>query len=73
MRRKSRKLALLIALSALWVDIGIASAGPIREMIPNPEKKYSVGENAGMSLDPASGIAIHVAAKKRVPAEKGEA
>jgi hypothetical protein len=32
MRRKSRKLALLIALSALWVDIGVASAGPVREM-----------------------------------------
>ena len=86
MRRKSCKLALLgltwlgytlqiflIALSALWVDIGVASAVPVREMIPNPEKKYSVGENAGKSLDPAGGIAIHVAAKKRAPAEKGEA
>src|SRR5215469_17181620 len=75
MRRKSCKLALLgltwlgytlqiflIALSALWVDIGVASAVPVREMIPNPEKKYSVGENAGKSLDPAGGIAIHVAA-----------
>ena len=83
MRRKSCKLALLgltwlgymlqillIALSALWVDVGIASAGPIREMIPNP-KKYSVGENADMSLDPADGILIHVAAKKQ-PAKKGE-
>jgi hypothetical protein len=53
MRRKSCKLALLgltllgytlqiflIALSALWVDIGVASAGPVRVMIP-------------MSLDPA--------------------
>jgi hypothetical protein len=86
MRRKSRKLALLhltwlgymlqtllTVLLALWVDIGVASAGPVREMIPNPEKKYSVSENAGMGLDPAGGIAIHVAAKKRVPAEKGEA
>jgi len=85
MRRKSRKLALLgltwlgymvpifpIALSALWVDIGVANAGPVREMIPSAEKNYSVGENAGMSLDPAGGIAILVAAKKRVPAEKGE-
>jgi len=83
MRRKSCKLALLgltwlgymlqillIALSALWVDVGIASAGPIREMIPNP-KKYCVGENADISLDPADGILIHVAAKKQ-PAKKGE-
>src|SRR6516225_3117975 len=85
MRRKSCKVALLgltwlgymlqiflIALSALWVDIGVASAGPVRVMIPNPEKKYSVGENAGKSLGPAGGIVIHIAAKKRVPAEKGE-
>jgi hypothetical protein len=86
MRRKSCKLALpdltclgymlqifLIALSALWVDIGVASAGPVRGMFPSPEKKYNVGENAGVGLDSAGGIAIHVAAKKRVPAEKGEA
>ena len=85
MRRKSCKLALLgltwlgcmllvflIALSALWVDIGVANAGPVRVMIPNPEKKYSVAENAGMNLDPAGGTAIHVAAKKHVPAEKDE-
>ena len=85
MRRKSCKIALLgltwlgytlqiflIALSALWVDIGVASAVPVREMIPNPEKKYSVVENAGKSLDPAGGTAIHVAAKKHVPAEKDE-
>ena len=85
MRRKSCKLVLLgltwlgytlqiflIALSALWVDIGVASAVPVREMIPNPEKKYSVVENAGKSLDPAGGTAIHVAAKKHVPAEKDE-
>ena len=65
-------LAFLIALSALWVDIGVASAVPVREMIPNPEKKYSVVENAGKSLDPAGGTAIHVAAKKHVPAEKDE-
>ena len=84
MRRKSCKLALLgltwlgymlqiflIALSALWVDIGVASDGPVREMTPNPEKKYSVGQNAGMSPDPAGGIVIHVAAKK-APAKKGE-
>jgi hypothetical protein len=84
MRRKHCKLALLgltwraymlqiflIALSALWVDSGAASAGPIREMIPDPEKKYSVGENAGMSLDPAVGVVIHVAAKKS-PAKKSE-
>jgi hypothetical protein len=83
MRRKGCKLALLgltwlgymlliflIALSAPWVDIGVASAGPVRVMIPNP-KKYSVGENAGMNLDPAGGIVIHVAAKKP-PAKKGE-
>jgi hypothetical protein len=66
-------LVFLIALSALWVDIGVANAGPVRVMIPSPEKKYSVGENAGMSLDPAGGTVIHVAAKKRAPAEKGEA
>jgi hypothetical protein len=84
MRRKSCKLALLgltwlgyvvqiflIALAALWVNSGVASAGPVREMIPNPEKKYSVGENGGMSLDPAGGIVIHVAAKKS-PAKKDE-
>jgi hypothetical protein len=35
----------------------------VRELIPNPETKYGVGENAGMSLDPAGGIAIHVTAK----------
>jgi hypothetical protein len=65
MRRKSCEAALLgltwlgymlqiflIALSALWVDIGVASEGPVRVMIPNPEKKYSVGENAGKSLGP---------------------
>ena len=79
MRQKNSKLELLgltwlgymllvfvIALSALWVDIGVASAGPVRVMIPNPEKKYSVGENPGKS-----GIVIHVAAKKP-PAKKGE-
>ena len=64
-------LAFLIALSALWVDIGVASAVPVREMIPNPEKKYSVGENTGMSLDPAGGIVIYVTAKKP-PAKKAE-
>ena len=39
--------------------------------IPNDEKKYSVGENAGMKLDTAGGIEIHIAAKKPdgVPAE----
>jgi hypothetical protein len=31
--------------------------------IPNQQKKYSVGENAGMKLDAAGGIEIHVAAK----------
>jgi len=84
MRRRSCKLALLgltwlgyvlqiflVALSALWVNIGVASAGPVREMIPNPGKKYSVGENAGMSLDPTGGVAIHVAANKS-PAKKDE-
>jgi hypothetical protein len=30
--------------------------------IPNPSKKYSVGENAGMKLDDAGGITIHIAA-----------
>jgi len=39
--------------------------------IPNPQKKYSVGENAGMKLDASGGIAIHIAAKQPpgVPAE----
>ncbi len=32
--------------------------------IPNDAKKYSVGENAGMKLNPQGGIEIHVAAKK---------
>ena len=32
--------------------------------IPNDQKKYSVGENAGMKLDEDGGIAIHVAAEK---------
>jgi Collagen triple helix repeat (20 copies) len=86
MRRKSCKLAslgltwlgytlqiFLIAPSALWVDVRVASAGPIRDMIPNLEQNYSVGENAGTGLDPAGGVAIRVAAKKHVPAEKGEA
>ena len=84
MRRKSSKLALLgltwlgymlqifvMALSALWMHMGVASAGPIRNMIPNPEKNYSVGENADVSLAPAGGIVIHVAAKKP-PAKKSE-
>jgi hypothetical protein len=39
--------------------------------IPNKEKKYSVGENAGMKLNASGGIEVHVAAKqpKGVPAE----
>jgi hypothetical protein len=39
--------------------------------IPNKEKKYSVGENAGMKLNAKGGIEIYVAAKqpKGVPAE----
>ena len=39
--------------------------------IPNKEKKYSVGENAGMKLNALGGIEIYVAAKqpKGVPAE----
>jgi len=39
--------------------------------IPNPQKKYSVGENSGMKLDASGGIEIHVAAKQPpgVPAE----
>jgi len=32
--------------------------------IPNDRKKYSVGENAGMKLDPDGGIAIYIAAEK---------
>ncbi len=38
--------------------------------IPNKEKKYSVGQNAGMQLNAAGGIEIHIAAKqpKGVPA-----
>lgn len=39
--------------------------------IPNEQKKYSVGQNAGMKLNASGGIEIHVAAKqpKGVPAE----
>jgi len=39
--------------------------------MPNNQKKYSVGENAGMKLDADGGIAIHIAAKrpKGVPEE----
>jgi hypothetical protein len=39
--------------------------------IPNKEKKYSVGENAGMKLNASGGIEVYVAAKqpKGVPAE----
>jgi hypothetical protein len=32
--------------------------------IPNERKKYSVGENAGLKLDAAGGIAIHIAEKQ---------
>ena len=32
--------------------------------IPNPAKKYSVGENAGYKLDASGGIEIHIAAEK---------
>ena len=32
--------------------------------IPNPQKKYSVGENAGFKLNEEGGIEIHVAAPK---------
>ena len=32
--------------------------------IPNEQKKYSVGENAGMRLDDEGGIEIHIAAEK---------
>ena len=39
--------------------------------IPNKQKKYSVGQNAGMKLNAQGGIEIHIAAKqpKGVPAE----
>ena len=39
--------------------------------IPNSEKKYSVGENAGMQLNTSGGIEIHIAAEQPqgVPAE----
>jgi len=39
--------------------------------IPNKEKKYSVGQNAGMKLNASGGIEIHIAAEqpKGVPAE----
>jgi hypothetical protein len=39
--------------------------------IPNKEKKYSVGQNAGMKLNASGGIEIHIAAAqpKGVPAE----
>jgi hypothetical protein len=32
--------------------------------IPNKQKKYSVGQNAGMKLDDSGGIEIHVAAER---------
>jgi hypothetical protein len=32
--------------------------------IPNDRKKYSVGENAGMTLDEDGGIAIYVSAEQ---------
>ncbi len=32
--------------------------------IPNKEKKYSVGQNAGMKLDASGGIEIHIAAEQ---------
>ena len=39
--------------------------------IPNKQKKYSVGENAGMNLNASGGIEVYIAAKqpKGVPAE----
>lgn len=39
--------------------------------IPNPQNKYSVGENAGMKLDASGGITMYVAAKQPpgVPAQ----
>jgi hypothetical protein len=39
--------------------------------IPNKQKKYSVGQNAGMKLNASGGIEIHIAAEqpKGVPAE----
>jgi len=39
--------------------------------IPNKQKKYSVGENAGIKLNASGGIEIHIAAEqpKGVPAE----
>ncbi len=39
--------------------------------IPNKEKKYSVGENAGMKLNASGGIEVYIAAEqpKGVPAE----
>ena len=39
--------------------------------IPNKQKKYSVGQNAGMKLNASGGIDIHIAAEqpKGVPAE----
>jgi hypothetical protein len=39
--------------------------------IPNKQKKYSVGQNAGMKLDASGGIEIHIAAAqpKGVPAD----
>ncbi len=39
--------------------------------IPNKQKKYSVGENAGMKLNASGGIEIHIAAEQPqgVPAE----
>jgi hypothetical protein len=48
--------------------------------LPNPQKKYSVGDNAGMKLDEKGGIEIYVAAEKPegvpeenwLPVERGD-
>jgi hypothetical protein len=50
---------------------GIKAATKQGFFIPNKEKKYSVGHNAGMKLDASGGIGIHISAEQPegVPAE----
>ncbi len=54
-----------------WADPNPVPPWAWRWSIPNKQKKYSVGENAGMKLNASGGIEIYVAAElpKDVPAE----
>ncbi len=54
-----------------WADPNPVPPWAWRGSIPNKQKKYSVGENAGMKLNASGGIEIHIAAEQPqgVPAE----